>query len=56
MAKAAKPEKAEKLNEKEQYERFRQTVHQLGIDEKKSRESFERAFSKIVPPKFKGSR
>jgi hypothetical protein len=34
-----------------QYERLQQAVRKLGIDEKKSRETFEQAFRKIVPPR-----
>jgi hypothetical protein len=38
-----------KLSKANQYERFLETVRRLGIDEQKSRESFERTFEKIVP-------
>jgi hypothetical protein len=51
MAKAEKPKKTAKPSKKNQYGRFLETVRDLGIDEQKSREAFERAFSKIVPPK-----
>lgn len=36
---------------KEQYERFKETARELGVDEKEGAEAFERAFEKIVPPK-----
>jgi hypothetical protein len=51
MAKDEKPKETAKLSKKEQYGRFQQTIHQLGVDEKKSREAFELAFRKIVPAK-----
>ena len=38
-----------KTDDKDQYERFRQSARELGTDE--SEEAFERAFKKIVPPK-----
>jgi hypothetical protein len=44
----AKP-KQKKPSKKDQYGRFLETVRDLGVDEKKSREAFERAFEKIVP-------
>jgi hypothetical protein len=53
MAKAEKLKKTAKPSKKDQYERFVKTVRDLGIDEQKSREAFERAFSRIVPPKRK---
>lgn len=34
-----------------QYERFVETARKLGVDE--SEEAFDRAFGKIVPPKFR---
>jgi hypothetical protein len=42
---AAKPSK------KDQYERFQRTARDLGVDGEESAKAFERAFSKIVPPK-----
>ena len=54
MAKAEKPKRPAKPNKKDQYERFQQTARDLGIDEKEGAETFERAFTKIVPPKPKG--
>jgi hypothetical protein len=51
MAKAEKLKAAAKPSKKNQYGRFLETVRNLGIDEQKSREAFERAFEKIVPPK-----
>jgi len=52
MAKAAEAKKRKaKLSKKDQYERFRQTARDLGIDEKEGSEAFERAFAKIVPTK-----
>lgn len=50
MAKAEKP-KPEKPSKKDQYERFQQTARDLGVDDQKSAEAFERAFEKIVPAK-----
>jgi hypothetical protein len=46
----AKP-KQKKPSKKDQYGRFLETVRDLGIDERKSREQFEGAFQKIVPPR-----
>jgi hypothetical protein len=40
-----KPEAA-----KEQYERFKKTARELGVDNPESVAEFERAFRKIVPP------
>ncbi len=51
MAKAAKPKPQPKLSKKAQYDRFRETARILGVDDEKSREAFERAFTKIVPPR-----
>jgi hypothetical protein len=51
MAKAEKPKKTAKPSKKDQYERFRETARDLGIDEAEGAEAFERAFEKIVPPK-----
>lgn len=50
MAKAEKPKATAKPSKKDQYERFQQTARDLGIDEKEGAETFERAFTKIVPP------
>ena len=47
MAKAAKS----KPSSKAQYERFRETARELGIDDEESGKAFEQAFEKIVPPK-----
>jgi hypothetical protein len=52
MAKAGEPKKAKpkpQLSDKEQSERFKQTVRELGVDE--SGEEFERAVGKILQPK-----
>jgi hypothetical protein len=43
--------KKRKPSKKKQFERFQQTARNLGVDDEKSAESFERAFKKIVPPK-----
>jgi hypothetical protein len=43
--------KKRKPSAKKQYERFQQTARELGVDNKKGEEAFERAFKKIVPPK-----
>ena len=51
MEKPGAKEKQKKPSKKDQYGRFLKTVRNLGIDEKKSREAFERTFEKIVPPK-----
>jgi hypothetical protein len=51
MAKAAKPKTAAKPSKKDQYGRFQQTARDLDIDDDESAQTFERAFSKIVPPK-----
>jgi len=53
MAKAEKPRPKEKPkpSKKTQYGRFVETARKLGCDE--SEESFERTFSKVVPPKRK---
>jgi hypothetical protein len=48
---ATKKKQKEKASKKEQYERFQQTARELGVDDEKSAEAFERAFMKIVPPK-----
>ena len=45
MPKRKEPE----LDPKEQFKRFVETAHDLGVDE--SGKEFERAFKKIVPPK-----
>jgi hypothetical protein len=34
------------------YDRFLQTAHELGIDDEKGKEEFERAFERMVPPKI----
>jgi hypothetical protein len=51
MAKAEKPKPnaKPKPSKKTQYGRFVETARNLGCDE--SKETFERAFTKIVPPK-----
>jgi hypothetical protein len=51
MAKVGEKRKQKKPSKKDQYGRFLETVRNLGVAEKESRETFERAFSKIVPPK-----
>jgi hypothetical protein len=51
MAKTGAKKKQKKPNKAEQYERFQQTVRELGVDDEESAKNFERAFSKIVPPK-----
>jgi hypothetical protein len=55
MEKAEKPKPPPKPSKKDQYERFRQTARDLGIDEKEGAEAFEHAFTKIVPPRGKPS-
>jgi hypothetical protein len=52
MAKVEKPKP--KLTKKAQYERFKETARELGVDNSKSAERFERAFEKMVPPKSRG--
>jgi hypothetical protein len=44
-------ERPQKASKKAQYERFKETARELGVDDPKSAERFERAFEKIVPPK-----
>jgi hypothetical protein len=51
MAKAVKPKP--KPSKKDQYERFEKTARDLGVDDEEGAASFERVFSKIVPPKRK---
>jgi hypothetical protein len=51
MAKAAKPKAPTKPSKKDQYERFRKTARELGVDNEKDGEAFERAFKKIIPPR-----
>jgi len=51
MAKAATPKRTAKPSKKDQYERFQKTARDLGVDDEESAETFERTFSKIVPPK-----
>ena len=51
MAKAAKPKTAAKPSKKNQYERFQRTARELGVEDEESAKTFERAFSKIVPPR-----
>jgi hypothetical protein len=51
MEKVGAKQKQKKPSKKHQYGRFLETVRDLGIDERKSREAFEKAFEKIVPPK-----
>jgi hypothetical protein len=43
--------KTPKPSKKDQYERFQQTAHDLGVDNEESAQKFERAFEKIVPPR-----
>ena len=40
-----------KRPEKPQYEQFLEKARELGVDDEKSGEAFERAFKKIAPPK-----
>jgi hypothetical protein len=49
MAKADTPKA--KPSKKDQYERFQKTARDLGVDDEQSAQTFERAFSKIVPPR-----
>jgi hypothetical protein len=50
MAKVGTSKKTKrKPSAKKQYERFQQTARDLGIDNKKGAEAFERAFKRIVP-------
>jgi hypothetical protein len=54
MGKAGEKQKQKpKMTDKRQYERFVETARKLGCDE--SEETFERHFSRIVPPKKKSS-
>lgn len=46
-----KQKKTPATKDKRQYERFVETARELGIDDEKSAEAFDRAFEKIVPPK-----
>jgi hypothetical protein len=48
-------EKAKKPDKKEQYERFQQTARELGVEDEKSAEAFERVFVKIVQPRKRKS-
>jgi len=41
--------KAKRISRKEQYERFKETARELGVDNPKSAEEFEKTFKKIVP-------
>lgn len=43
--------KAPKPSKKDQYERVQNTPRDLGVDDGKSAQKFERAFAKIVPPR-----
>jgi hypothetical protein len=50
MGKAGEKQKrTPKISDKRQFERFAAAARKLGIDE--SEEAFDRAFTKIVPPK-----
>jgi hypothetical protein len=40
-----------KPSKKAQYEWFKETARELGVDNPKSAEEFERTFEKIAPPK-----
>jgi hypothetical protein len=51
MEKAARKTAAKPKNKKEQYERFQKTARELGVDDEESARTFERTFSKIVPPR-----
>lgn len=51
MEKAGTKKKQKKPSKTEQYERFKETARELDVDDEESKETFERAFSKIVPPK-----
>jgi len=51
MEKVGEKNKQKKPNKKEQYERFQQTARDLGVDDEKSAETFEKTFKKIIPPK-----
>jgi hypothetical protein len=42
-----------KPRKKKQYERFQETARDLGVDDEKSAETFERTFARILPPKRK---
>jgi hypothetical protein len=54
MAKhGTKPKPKRKLSKKVQYERFLETARKLGVDE--TSETFEHAFRKIVPPRYRKS-
>jgi hypothetical protein len=54
MDKAATKQKpGAKPGKKKQYERFQEAARDLGVDDDKSAETFERAFKKIVPPRVK---
>ena len=46
-----KQKKTTKLSKKDQYERFQKAARDLHVDDDKSAQTFERTFSKIVPPK-----
>jgi hypothetical protein len=45
--------KKQKPNKKDQYERFQEAARKLGVDDENSAETFERAFSRIVPARIK---
>jgi len=51
MEKVGAKQKQKKPNKKEQYDRFRQTARELGIDDERSAQTFEKTFKTIVPPK-----
>jgi hypothetical protein len=49
MAKVVANKKRPKKNDKEQFERFKETARKLGVNE--SMEDFQVKFRKIIPPK-----
>jgi hypothetical protein len=51
MAEKPKGKPRRKMTKAEQFERFKETARRHGVDE--SGETFERAFHKIVPPRWR---
>jgi len=51
MPRTPQPKPKPKPTKKAQYQRLLETARELGVDDRRSGKEFERAFSKIVPPK-----
>ena len=52
---AKKPKPKQKLTDKAQSERFKQTARDLGVDDEESAKLFKRAFEKIIPARRRQS-